>query len=143
MEARSDEIVQLQSLEMGTPIGPEHAGVHPMINRSAWNLRFLQKNKSWPVGSPFHRASRMDPLVSKRQYDRVTDYLASAKKDGRVLFGGGRPQELVGLPDTSLGYFIEPTAIVDIDNGARACQEEIFDPVATIIPFGARSAYCQ
>ena len=49
MEARSDEIVQLQSLEMGAPIGPEHAGVHPMINRSAWNLRFLQKNKSWLV----------------------------------------------------------------------------------------------
>ena len=122
------------------------AGSRILVQREIYQeflVGFKTAAAKWPVGSPFHRASRMDPLVSKRQYDRVTDYPASAKKDGRVLFGGGRPQELVGLPDTSLGYFIEPTAIVDIDNGARACQEEIFDPVATIIPFGARSAYCQ
>lgn len=89
----------------------------------------------WPAGNPFDRDTRKGPLVSKRQYERVTGYIDSARRDGRILFGGGRPQQLVGLQDTGLGYFVEPTAVVDIENGAQACQEEIFGPVATILPF--------
>jgi aminomuconate-semialdehyde/2-hydroxymuconate-6-semialdehyde dehydrogenase len=56
-------------------------------------------------------------------------YLDVARREGRILFGGKRPAGL------EKGYFIEPTAIVDADPNARICQEEIFGPVATIIPF--------
>jgi aminomuconate-semialdehyde/2-hydroxymuconate-6-semialdehyde dehydrogenase len=75
------------------------------------------------------RGTRLGPLVSKAQYDRVTGYLDLARDEGRILFGGKRPDDL------EKGYFVEPTAIVDVEPTARVCQEEIFGPVATIIPF--------
>ena len=56
-------------------------------------------------------------------------YLDLARQEGRILFGGKRPAGL------ERGFFVEPTAIVDVDPSARVCQEEIFGPVATILPF--------
>jgi 5-carboxymethyl-2-hydroxymuconic-semialdehyde dehydrogenase len=58
--------------------------------------------------------------------------LDQARKEGRILFGGGRPPEL------ARGYYIAPTAIVDVSNKARVAQEEIFGPVVVIIPFEDR-----
>jgi aminomuconate-semialdehyde/2-hydroxymuconate-6-semialdehyde dehydrogenase len=84
---------------------------------------------AWKPGNPFDRTTRLGPLVHKRQYDRVMGYLDTAREEGRILFGGGRPEGL------DSGYFVAPTAIVDVDNSARVCQEEIFGPVAVIMPF--------
>ena len=69
------------------------------------------------------------PLVSKNQYERVMGYIESARQEGRVLFSGARPDGL------HKGYYVAPTAVVDIYNSAQACQEEIFGPVAMIMPF--------
>jgi 5-carboxymethyl-2-hydroxymuconic-semialdehyde dehydrogenase len=60
------------------------------------------------------------------------NYLDIAGREGRVLFGGGRPDGI----DT--GFYVAPTAIVDVASDARVCQEEIFGPVAVIIPFEDR-----
>ena len=54
IEARSDEIIRLQTLEMGSPLGPEFKGPHPVMARSAWNLRFFaeeqeQVGEMWKV----------------------------------------------------------------------------------------------
>jgi len=84
---------------------------------------------AWQPGNPLDRKTRIGPLVSKSQYERVMSYLDLARNEGRILFGGGRPAGL------DRGYFVEPTAIVDANPSARVCQEEIFGPVATIIPF--------
>lgn len=83
----------------------------------------------WKSGDPFDRTTRLGPLVAKRQYDRVMNYLTIARDEGHVLFGGGRPSGL------DKGFFVAPTAIVDVTNSARVCQEEIFGPVAVIMPF--------
>ena len=83
----------------------------------------------WQPGDPSDRSTRLGPLVSKGQYERVMGYLDVARDEGRILFGGGRPE------DRDVGYFVQPTAIVDVEPTARVCQEEIFGPVATLIPF--------
>jgi len=97
---------------------------------------FLEQFESvaagWTPGDPQDRSTRLGPLVSKRQYDRVMNYLALAREEGKILFGGGRP------PMREKGYFVEPTAIIDVAPSARVCQEEIFGPVATILPFTDR-----
>jgi acyl-CoA reductase-like NAD-dependent aldehyde dehydrogenase len=90
---------------------------------------FTKVAEGWTAGDPFDRTTRLGPLVHKRQYDRVMSYLDVAKKEGRILFGGGRP------PGIDKGYYVAPTAIVDVENSARVCQEEIFGPVAVIMPF--------
>jgi 5-carboxymethyl-2-hydroxymuconic-semialdehyde dehydrogenase len=91
--------------------------------------RFEEEAKSWVIGDPLEAETTLGPVVSKGQYERIMNYIDIARGEGRVLFGGGRPNGL----DT--GFFIEPTAIVDAPNSARICQEEVFGPVAVILPF--------
>ncbi|GGN51566.1 gamma-aminobutyraldehyde dehydrogenase [Streptomyces albiflavescens] len=68
------------------------------------------------------------PMVSKAHFERVTGYLERAKKEGvRVAVGGGA----VDGP----GYFVAPTVLVDVLEGAEAAHEEIFGPVITVETF--------
>ncbi|MEU1515596.1 aminobutyraldehyde dehydrogenase [Streptomyces sp. NPDC005811] len=68
------------------------------------------------------------PMVSKAHFDRVTGYLERARKEGvRVATGGGA---LDGP-----GYFVAPTVLVDVPEGAEAAREEIFGPVITVETF--------
>jgi len=108
------------------------AGSRILVQRPIYQAfveAFTKAAAAWTPGDPFDRTTRLGPLVHKRQYDRVMGYLDVAKKEGRVLFGGGRPAGI------DKGYFVAPTAIVDVENSARVCQEEIFGPVAVIMPF--------
>ncbi len=80
------------------------------------------------LGDPFDPATRMGPLASERQRDRVEDYLASGKASGATLAtGGGRPGHL------PRGWFIEPTVFGRVDPASRIAQEEIFGPVLSVI----------
>jgi len=108
------------------------AGSRILVQREIYDefLKAFEKAAAaWKPADPMIRKTRLGPVVSKGQYDRVMGYLDVAREEGRLLFGGKRPD------DKDKGFFIEPTAIVDVDKGARVCQEEIFGPVATIIPF--------
>jgi acyl-CoA reductase-like NAD-dependent aldehyde dehydrogenase len=68
IEARSEEIIKLQSLEMGGPIGPAHPGPHPMIERSAWNLRFFAEEQELAGNESFNRD---DSLLTYTMRDPV------------------------------------------------------------------------
>ena len=108
------------------------AGSRILVQRSiyeAFLAGFEQAAAAWKPGDPMDRTTRLGPLVSQGQYERVMNYLDVARHEGRILFGGKRPA------GREKGYYVEPTAIVDVDPGARICQEEIFGPVATILPF--------
>jgi betaine-aldehyde dehydrogenase len=88
-----------------------------------------EKAKRIKLGPPLERETKMGPLVSKEQYDRVSSYLEIGKKEAKTASGGGRPKQF------GKGYYIEPTIFYDVDNTARISREEIFGPVATVIPF--------
>lgn len=90
-----------------------------------------EKAKRIKLGPPLERETKMGPLVSKEQYDRVYSYLDTGKKEAKVAIGGGRPKQFVK------GYYVEPTIFYDVDNSARIAREEIFGPVAAVIPFDA------
>ena len=88
-----------------------------------------EKAKKIKLGPPLERETKMGPLVSKEQYDRVTSYQEIGKKEAKVATGGGRPRHF------SKGYYVEPTIFCDVSNSARIAREEIFGPVAAVIPF--------
>jgi len=88
-----------------------------------------EKAKRITLGAPLARETKMGPLVSREQYDRVSSYLEIGKKEAKVAIGGGRPKQF------GKGYYIEPTIFYDVDNSARIAREEIFGPVASVIPF--------
>ncbi len=90
----------------------------------------IKKAKTIRLGDPMDRKTKMGPLVSKQQYEKVLDYVHIGKKEGAQLcLGGKRPSHL------SRGYFVEPTIFVGVKNPMRIAQEEIFGPVAAVIPF--------
>jgi aldehyde dehydrogenase (NAD+) len=70
----------------------------------------------------------MGPLVSEKQMKRVLDYIEIGRKEGaRIVTGGERHGEQ--------GYFVAPTVFAGVEHEMRISQEEIFGPVAAVIPF--------
>jgi len=88
-----------------------------------------EKAKKIKLGSPADRDTKMGPLVSKDQYDRVRSYQELGKKEAKLAIGGGRAEKF------AKGYYVEPTIFYDVTNSARIAREEIFGPVAAVIPF--------
>ena len=88
-----------------------------------------EKAKNIKLGPPLERETKMGPLVSKEQYERVCTYLEVGKKEAKLASGGSRPK------DFAKGYYVSPTIFYDVDNSARIAREEIFGPVASVIPF--------
>ncbi|MEP7117474.1 MAG: aldehyde dehydrogenase family protein [Acidobacteriota bacterium] len=81
------------------------------------------------LGDPFEPGTRLGPLVSAAQRERVLGYIAQGLAEGaRVVAGGGRP---AALPT---GFYVEPTVFADVDNRMVIAQEEIFGPVLALIP---------
>jgi betaine-aldehyde dehydrogenase len=110
------------------------AGSRILVQRSIYD-RFVEamvaKARTIPVGPPLDRATKMGPLVSREQFDRVRSYQDIGKREAKLALGGGRLSG--GAFDR--GYFVEPTIFTDVDNSARIAREEIFGPVACVIPF--------
>lgn len=63
----------------------------------------------------------MGPVINKKQFDKIKNYIEIGKKEGKLEVGGGT--------DDSKGYFIEPTIISDLKSKDKVMQEEIFGPV--------------
>jgi betaine-aldehyde dehydrogenase len=108
------------------------AGSRILVERKIYSKfveAMTEKAKRIKLGPPLERETKMGPLVSKEQYDRVSSYLALGKKEAKVAIGGGRPAAI------GKGFYVEPTIFYDVDNSARISREEIFGPVATVIPF--------
>jgi len=88
-----------------------------------------EKAKRIKLGPPLERDTKMGPLVSKDQWERVRAYQEVGKKEAKVAIGGGVPKSI------AKGYYVEPTIFYDVDNSARIAREEIFGPVCSVIPF--------
>jgi betaine-aldehyde dehydrogenase len=89
------------------------------------------KAKTITLGNGMDRATKMGPLVSREHFDRVRSYQEIGKGEAKLALGGGRASG-GGL---DRGYFVEPTIFYDVDNNSRIAREEIFGPVASVIPF--------
>lgn len=82
------------------------------------------------VGPGLDPASQICPLVSQDQLDRVTGYIDQGLSDGATaLTGGGRHGDV--------GYFVDPTVLVDVRPDMSVVREEIFGPVVVATPFNA------
>ena len=88
--------------------------------------------KSMKQGSGLEADTRIGPLVSKEQLDRVTGYLDVGKKEGAKAVIGGERNTEKGLEK---GYYVKPTIFTGVRNDMRIAQEEIFGPVLAVIPF--------
>ena len=108
------------------------AGSRILVERKIYS-KFVEamaaKAKTIRLGPPLERETKMGPLVSREQYDRVTSYLEVGKREAKLCAGGGRPAGF------AKGFYVQPTIFCDVENSARIAREEIFGPVAAVIPF--------
>ena len=82
------------------------------------------------LGDPLDPTTEMGPVANRPQFDRISEFIESARSEGAKLLAGGRPAEGFGK-----GLFIEPTVFGDVDPSMRIAQQEIFGPVLSVIPF--------
>ncbi len=87
--------------------------------------------ESFTPGDPFDPATRLGPLVSETQRERVRGYIVKGTEEGAKLLTGG-PEAPEGL---DRGYFVKPTVFSEVDTKMTIAQEEIFGPVLSIEPY--------
>ncbi|KAB2938061.1 MAG: 3-succinoylsemialdehyde-pyridine dehydrogenase [Rhodocyclaceae bacterium] len=83
------------------------------------------------VGDPFAETSKLGPLISAAQRDRVQDFIRKGIAEGAELLCGG-PDAPAGL---TKGYYVQPTVFGRVKPGSTIEQEEIFGPVLSIITY--------
>ena len=82
-------------------------------------------------GDPFEKGTRLGPLVSETQRERVRGYIEKGQAEGaKLVTGGAEPPE--GL---ERGYFVRPTVFSEVESSMTIAQEEIFGPVLAIMPY--------
>ncbi len=87
--------------------------------------------EAFTVGDPFAATTRLGPLVSGAQRDRVRSYIRRGLEEGATLVTGG-PDAPDGL---AKGFYVKPTVFADVRNDMTIAQEEIFGPVLCILPY--------
>lgn len=111
------------------------AGTRILVQRPVYEefcARMVEGIAAWKVGNPFDDGVRVGPLVSTEHLEKVLGYVDLAEEEGaKRLCGGGRLTD----GDLARGNYVEPAIFADTHNGMRVCREEIFGPVATVMPF--------
>ncbi|HSC48365.1 MAG TPA: aldehyde dehydrogenase [Gammaproteobacteria bacterium] len=94
---------------------------------------FTARAKALKLGDPMEETTEQGALASAAHMQKVLGYIDLARQEGGTILCGGDRVKLSGR--CAGGWFVEPTVIEGLDSTCRVNQEEIFGPVATLIPF--------
>ncbi|GAA5050686.1 aldehyde dehydrogenase (NAD+) [Thermocatellispora tengchongensis] len=131
-------------LETAVKVGVAHAFLNTGQACVAWSRLLVHADRyeqavelakriaeGYRPGDPLDPATKLGPLVSAVQLDRVRGYIETGLAEGARLVTGG-PARPAGF---DRGHYIAPTVLADVDPDATVAQEEIFGPVLSVIPF--------
>ena len=113
------------------------AGSRILVQQSIYAdfvAKFVERAKRIAVGDPLDEKTIVGPMISQAHLAKVRSYIELGPKEGATLLCGGlgTPE----LPDrVKRGNYVLPTVFADVDNRMKIAQEEIFGPVACLIPF--------
>lgn len=111
------------------------AGTRLFVERTVYDEfveRVAEFGRGMVVGPSADPSTQIGPIVSKKQMNRVLDYIRIGKEEGARLVSGG--ERLTG-GEFDNGWFVPPTVFADVSNEMRIAREEIFGPVVCAIPF--------
>ncbi len=110
-----------------------NAGSRLLVNRKIHDEfveRFVAEGKdAYTPGDPLDPDTNLGPLVTDQAQRQVLSFIESGKEQGAELKFGG------DVPDGLSGAYVNPTLFTKVDNSMRIAREEIFGPVASVIPF--------
>ena len=105
------------------------------VERSAYDdvvAAMAKRTDELRVGPPLEEETELGPMISAGQRETSLEYLEIGQKEGgRLVTGGDIPQVAGGEG----GFYLRPAVLADVRNDTRVAQEEIFGPVACLIPF--------
>lgn len=107
------------------------AGSRVLIEQRAYDqvvALLVRRARELRGGDPLDSATQFGPLASHAQLEKVLSYFDIARAEGLELLTGGRRAQ-------GTGFFVEPTVYGQVSNRSRVAREEIFGPVACLIPF--------
>ena len=117
------------------------AGSRILVQKSIYAdfaARFAERAKRIAVGNPLDEKTVVGPMISAAHLSKVRGYIELGTQEGATMLCGGvdRPAYAAELPrHVARGNFVWPTVFAEVDNRMRIAQEEIFGPVACLIPF--------
>lgn len=120
------------------------AGSRILIQRTVFDdmvSRLKEKmlnSQTVKYGDTLDTENTMGPIANLPQYNKVRSFIdLGLEEGGEIVFGGrsGGDALLPDQPEFSDGYWIEPTLFKVDSNSLRICQEEIFGPIAVVMPF--------
>ncbi|MGV3572119.1 MAG: 5-carboxymethyl-2-hydroxymuconate semialdehyde dehydrogenase [Ramlibacter sp.] len=113
------------------------AGSRILVQKSIYAKfvdRFVARAKKIAVGDPRDEKTIVGPMISQAHLAKVRGYIELGPKEGATLLCGGL--DVPVLPDrVRKGNYVVPTVFADVDNRMKIAQDEIFGPVACLIPF--------
>jgi aldehyde dehydrogenase (NAD+) len=129
--------------EKAVPAGVKNAMLNSGQTCSAWTRMVVPRSRvdeaidlaratlaTLPVGDPLDPATRLGPLISGAQRERVERYIEKGIAEGaRLVVGGARPANL------PRGHYVEPTVFADVSPQMTIAQEEIFGPVLGVLAY--------
>jgi phenylacetaldehyde dehydrogenase len=108
-------------------------GARLLVQRSIYEpflKRFKAKVEAIRVGDPTDPKTQLGPVISGRSKDRILGILDRAQRDGAKMLAGGK-----AAPSAGEGFYLQATALYDVNPASEIGQEEVFGPVTVIIPF--------
>lgn len=117
------------------------AGSRILVQQSIYAdfvAKFVERTRHISVGDPLNESTLVGPMISQNHLAKVRGYIELGQKEGASMLCGGvdRPSYAPELsPTLRSGNYVWPTVFADVDNRMRIAQEEIFGPVACLIPF--------
>ncbi len=117
------------------------AGSRILVQESIYKdfaAKFAQRASKITVGDPLDETTTIGPMISPAHLAKVRSYIELGQQEGaNMLCGGvGRPAYASALPErVQAGNYVWPTVFADVDNRMKIAQDEIFGPVACLIPF--------
>jgi acyl-CoA reductase-like NAD-dependent aldehyde dehydrogenase len=134
-DANLDEAVKRSAYGIFSAAGQScMAASRTLVQRSVKDeflARFAAKARSIRVGDPLQTSTQMGAQTSRRQLNKIKEYVGIGVDEGATIAAGGRSPE----GDLADGFFFTPTILDNVDNSMRVAQEEIFGPVTTVITF--------
>ena len=113
------------------------AGSRILVQKSIYASfveKFVARAKKITVGDPLDDKAIIGPMISQAHLAKVRGYIELGSREGATLLCGGLDAPL--LPDrVKKGNYVQPTVFADVDNRMKIAQDEIFGPVACLIPF--------
>ena len=113
------------------------AGSRILVQKSIYAdfvQKFVERAKKIAVGDPLDEKTIIGPMISQAHLAKVRSYIELGPKEGATMLCGGLDAPL--LPDrVKKGNYVMPTVFADVDNRMKIAQDEIFGPVACLIPF--------